>query len=267
MSRPRALIGLSKTNLKKGRKTQPNKPKNEDSLARIKNSDGVPQQTVLHTLRPVVLDCPFFDFNFNVSATTTPAVLDVLDGLLSSTGILQQYPQHSEGQYANGVLRLRQRIKLNRVEVRNTFVGAVSNAVLAADLYNSVRSAMVVVGEDYSTAAVPSYLNGVFVGTSTLDIKGVYYDRTVSLPSQAYDATITTPTPQVINWDLSFDPNLVITCFSTTASGSGSAWDTEERDVLIYHVSDSAIAPHPTMSGTVRVFFEFLEARTKRRRY
>lgn len=247
---------------KNGRKTKPkNQQKTEDQLSRRKMAAGVPQQTTLNILRPVVLDVPYFDFNFSVSPTTTVAVLDPLDGLLGAGGLLQGYPQHAEGQFSNGVFRLRQRIRLLRCEIRSVFIGAVSNAVLAADLYNNVRCAMYVAGEDYSTPTPPVYLNGVSSGTSTLDIKGVYFDKTVSLPSQAYDSTITTPTPQVKNWECSFDPKLTLICYSTTPTGGGAAWDTEERDLILAHVSDSSVAPHPTWTGTVRMFFDYVQRR------
>jgi len=211
-------------------------------------------------LKPVVLDFPYWDFNFSNATSTTVFLFDPLDGLLANNGILQAYPQHAEGQYSNATLRLRQRIRLERCEVRAQFVGAVSNAVLAADLYNTVRMALYVSKNEYSNTNA-AYFNGVIAGTSTIDVGGVYFDKTVSLPSQAYDTTITTPTPQVINWEVSFDPSLTLTCFSTTATGSGTAWDTEEKNVTLSMISDSSVAPHPTVSGTLRFFFTYLNLR------
>jgi len=229
----------------------------EDKLASRKFDDGVPQQVTLRILKPVVLDCPYWDFNFSNATSTTVFNFNPLDGLLANNGILQAYPQHAEGQFANGTLRLRQRIRLERCELRTQFIGAVSNALLAADLYNTFRFVMYVSKSEYSnTASV--YLNSTMGGTSTIDVAAVYVDKTVSLPSQAYDTTITTATPQVINWEVSFNPGLTLTCFSTTATGSGVAWDTEEKNVCMSLVSDSSVAPHPFMAGTVRFFFTYL---------
>jgi hypothetical protein len=203
---------------------------------------------------------PYFDFNLNQLSSTSVTFNTILDGLLASTGILQQYPQHAEGQYSNGVFRLRQRIRLRRMECRFAFIGAQSNAVLAADLFNLVRLAIYVSKTNYA-ATVANYLTAVETGTNTIDVGGVYLDKTVPLPSQAYDTTITTPTPQVVNWEGSFDPALTLTCFSTTATGAGSAWDTEERDIVLSHVSDSALSPNPTVQGYVRIFFEYVNTR------
>ena len=156
-----------------------------------------------------------------------------------------------------GVYRLRTRILIRRIECRFVFVGAVSNAVLAADLYNSLRCAMHLSGTDYTDAGT-DYLTGVATGTNLTDVKRVYYDRTVSLPSQAYDATITTPTPQVLNWEIFFEPNLALDCFSTNATGVGATWNTNGMDIDMEYVSDSSIVPHPTVQGTVRLVFEYI---------
>lgn len=170
---------------------------------------------------------------------------------------MQQFPAHSTPVYQNGVYRLRQRLIIRRLEFRFSFVGAVSNAVLQADLYNTVRIALTVSGVNYSVVSVP-YLNGTVAGSNLVNVKRVMFDHTVSLPSQAYDTSITTPTPQVRNWEIYMEPNIVLDTYSTNASGSGAAWDTDGCDFPLDYVSDSAIAPHPTLFGTCRVIFEFV---------
>lgn len=200
---------------------------------------------------------PVCDFNISTSVSTSVTNLYPLDALLGSAGILQAYPQRSTPVYMNGTYRLRTRIHISRIEFRLIFVGAVSNAVLAADLYNTIRAAMHLSGTDYSALGA-DYLAAVNQGTNITDCKRIYFDRVLALPSQAYDVTITTPTPQVLTWSGYFEPNLPLDCFSTNATGSGAAWDTNGLDIDMEFVSDSSLAPHPSVSGSVRLVFEYM---------
>lgn len=216
-------------------------------------------QNVVHPLRiPFTGLKPICDFNMGLTnTTTTTTLLTMLDPLLAATGILQQYPQHATPTYLNAVFRLRQKIRILRIECRFQFIGALSNAVLAADLYNTVRIAMYRSGVDYSIANIP-YLNGVIAGTTLTNIQRVYFDKTVSLPSQAYDTTITTPTPQVRNWEVFFEPSdLWFDCYSTNATGSGAAWDTDGRDLCLEVISDSSVTPHPSVGGNIRLIYQY----------
>lgn len=211
----------------------------------------------MHPLRvPFSGMLPVTDFNFSNTVSTSITQLYPLDALLGSGGILQAFPQHATPVFMNGVYRLRTRIFLKRIEARFIFVGAVSNAVLAADLYNTVRVALHLSGTDYSSTGA-DYLTGTTTGTNITDCKRIYFDRTVALPSQAYDTTITTPTPQVVTWEVYFDPNLSIDCFSTNATGAGAAWDTNGLDLDLEFVSDSSISPHPSVLGTMRLIYEY----------
>jgi len=201
---------------------------------------------------------PLCDYNYALTASSTGVTsFSVLDPLLANNGILQQFPQQATPVYQNGTFLLRTRLLIERVEIRHTVVGAVSNAVLAADLYNNLRVAFYHTGVDYSSTNTP-YLNGVIAGTTLQDVSRVYIDRTFALPSQAYDATITTPTPQVLNWDVFFEPNLIVDCYSANATGSGVAWDTNGTDVICEHISDSAVVPHPSVGFTLRMCYRYL---------
>lgn len=200
---------------------------------------------------------PLTDFNYGASSTTTTVSASLLDDLLSNTGILQAYPQHATPVYYNGNYRLRTKIVIDRIEVRATIVGAVSNALLAADLYNTLRLAIYKTGVSYSDTST-AYLNGVTSGTTVTDVKKVYLDKTWALPSQAYDSTITTATPQVLCAEYYFEPHFELDVFSLNATGLGVAWDSNGVDLMFDHVSDSSIAPHPTISMTVRSIFHYV---------
>lgn len=202
---------------------------------------------------------PVADYNYALTASSTGATsFTLLDPILAASGILQAFPAHSTPVYQNGVLRLRTRIRIRRVEMRFIVVGAVSNAVLAADLYNTLRYAVYKTGIDYSGTSTP-YLNAVIGGTTLQDVNKVYFDKTDALPSQAYDTTITTPTPQVLTWDIYFEPHVILDCFSSNATGAGAAWDTNGTDIMFDHVSDSNLVPHPTIGFNARFIIDFLE--------
>lgn len=215
------------------------------------------RNVVVRPLRvPYVGMKPLTDFNYGNTSTTTVTSATLLDDLLSNTGILQSYPQHATPIYQNGNYRLRCKIVIDRIEVRLTVVGAVSNAVLAADLYNTVRFAIYKTGVSYSDTSTP-YLTAPTGGTIVTDVKKVYLDKTWALPAQAYDATITTPTPQVICEEWVFEPHLELDVFSNNATGLGVAWDSNGVDLMFDHVSDSSLSPHPNLSMTVRTIFRF----------
>jgi hypothetical protein len=226
--------------------------KNGEGKQRQQNQRGVvPLRVPYSAMGPVA------DYNYALTASSTGVTsFTVLDPLLAASGILASFPQRATPVYQNGVFRLRTRIVIHRVEVRMVVVGAQSNAVLAADLYNTLRTALYKTRINYGDSSI-AYLTTVLGGTNLQDIEKIHADRTFSLPSQAYDATITTPTPQVLNWDFMFKPNMVLDCYSTNATGSGAAWDTNGFDLMFDHVSDSTVAPHPTIGFTLRLCYSY----------
>lgn len=221
--------------------------------------DLVTNAIVVHPLRvPFCGLKPVCDYtSISTSISTTIQNYFPLDALLGSTGVLQAYPQHATPVYMAGVYRLRTRILIRRIEFRFVIAGAVSNAVVQADLYNTFRVAFHLSGTDYTDLGT-DYLTSVAGGTNLTDVKRIYFDKTFSLPSQAYDTTITTPTPQIRNWEGFFEPNLMLDCFSTTATGAGAPWNTNGLDLDLEAVSDSSLAPHPFFQGNVRLIFEYI---------
>lgn len=216
-----------------------------------------PNLTLRPLMQPVSEHSMFTDYNFSITSSTTVSTINILDSLLGASAILQAFPAHSSPEFQNGFTRLRQKLRIDRIEFRIVVIGAVGNALVAADLYNTQRIAMYQSGKAYSDTNL-SYLVSTYQGGVLNDVECIYFDRVFCLPSQAYDSTITTATPDVRNWEVFWEPRLILNCFSTTASGSGAAWDTEAFDILFEHVSDSSLSPHPTIEGNVRLFYSFL---------
>jgi hypothetical protein len=142
------------------------------------------------------------------------------------------------------------------MELRVQIVGAQATAILPADLYNSVRYAVYKTGRNFSDLSY-AYLSGVVNHGILDDVTAIYVDETVSLPTQAFDATSGYNVPQVVNKFHRIPLNLMLDFYSLTAAGTGS-WDTVKEDILIDRVSDSSITPHPSVSYNARIFFRFM---------
>lgn len=175
--------------------------------------------------------------------------------LTSMQTILQNFPAHATPIYQNGNLKLRQRVFVHHIELRLLFVGAQSNALASADLFNSIRLAVYRVGPSYQESST-SYLTNVVSAGVLDDVEEIYYDKITPLPSQAFDSNINYNVPQVRTSFHQIPINRRLNWFSLTSTGTAT-WDTETNDYMIDVVSDSAIAPHPTMEWSARIFFSY----------
>lgn len=199
----------------------------------------------------------FVDFEITVSPTTTAVQYTVLAPLLSSTGLLQQFPQHAKPYVRNGNFGLRQRLRITHCEMIYQVTGAQSNAILSADIYNSVRVAVFQSGVDYlNTNSL--YLTGVIAGPRPDQVTRVFYDKLHACQTHAWNGASGYNSPGVVMVKERFSVNMVIDCSSTNASGSGADWQTDGKDLMINFVSDSAAIPHPTVTVSLRLYFEFL---------
>jgi hypothetical protein len=193
--------------------------------------------------------------NGSLSATSTTTQTSILTAIQS---LLASYPQHATPVYQGALsgFKLRQQLYISHLEVRIQMVGAQSTTLLSADLYNSIRYAIYMTGKNFSSGSY-KYLNDTVTGGILDDIKRLYVDKVVSLPSQAFDSVNSYNVPQVVNLFNKIPIEQVFNFYSLTPSGT-STWDTEERDLLIDFVSDSSVTPHPLIQYNIRIFFSFL---------
>jgi len=203
---------------------------------------------------------PFVDQVYSVSVSSTTTSSSLLNELASATGLLQQYPQHADPVYEAGIgFRLRQTLHLKFMELDFQAVGSQGNALVSGDLFNTMRVAVFLVGETYLSANL-NYLTSI-VQTDIRDVKHVYLDHLMDLPSQAYDTVSTTNVPQVITKQLLIPINKRISFYSTSASGGGATWESREDDIVVNVVSDSGVVPNPTFNSVFRLWFEFVNGR------
>lgn len=181
----------------------------------------------------------------------------MLDPLSAGSGVLASFPQHAIPVYQGGVFRLRSALRISRLEFRMLFSGSQSNALIAADYYNFVRIAVIKTGKTYANSNV-NYLSNVYGGTSMQDTQQVLADKTVGLTTQAFSSTDYN-SPGLADLTFAIDCSWDAVFYSTTATGAGTAWENQEGDIMLEFVSDSSVAPHPQVSFSCRVFFDFLK--------
>lgn len=145
------------------------------------------------------------------------------------------------------------------MDVDVSIVGAQSTALVAGDLYGTVRYAIVLDGLPYygTGAVLPSpYLSSTMGGTDISDVEKVYVDRKVGLPSQAFDSANGYNVPMVVNQAFRIPVKRDFTFYSTNAGFT--QYKTKNRNIHLDFVSDSGVTPHPTFSMLARVFFSFV---------
>lgn len=182
----------------------------------------------------------------------------LLNSLASSTGLLQQFPQHATPVFMSGGVgfRLRQNLHISHIDLDLQVIGSQGTALLSGDFYNTVRTAVYRTGDTYVDPTLP-YLTGILT-TQITDVQHVYLDRAETLITQAFDsADNNVPGARYHSWTIPV--NRTLSFYSTTASGVGSVWESREQDFLIDFISDSAVIPHPAVSYLARVWFEFVK--------
>ncbi len=202
---------------------------------------------------PSLLAIPYGDFTINTTSSTTVTETTVLTPL---SAIFQAFPSRADPISQAGVLRLKQRIRIRRLEVRVLCIGSQGSALLPADLYNSIRFALYTTGKSFGDVNT-TYLTGVYQGTTTQDVTHILMDETSLLSSQAFDSS-NYNAPNQTYFTAAFNCNWLMTWFSSTATGTGGAWDSQDGDLIFTHISDSSVAPNPTVNYTVRTFFEYV---------
>lgn len=168
---------------------------------------------------------------------------------------MSQYPQNCKGYWNGTSYRLRGTVTIKRIETRLYLVGAQSNILAAGDLYNFVRVAFYKVGAAYSDSTEQYLGAGLNSGADIDDVSKVYLDKTYTLSSTAFSSATGFNVPATRNDCLAMDCSIPFQIYSTTASGTGANWNTVKDCLKMDVVSDSTVAPHPTLNISTRFFF------------
>lgn len=206
-------------------------------------------------ITPSMQTLQFWEYRNDLSAISSTTTLFLMDPLLSSTGLMAQYPQSAKGYYNGTNFALRTAIIVRRIEFRAYLTGAQSSTLLAGDLFNYLRYGFYKTGAQYSDSTEQYLGNGVFGGTDPDDVKRVYLDKTETLSSTAFNTTTGFNVPQTRVREWTICPNDVFKIYSTNATGS-TAWNTLADNYRMDICSDSTLTPHPNFKIVIRFFFE-----------
>jgi len=239
----------TKKSTRKGARKQP-KINNRVAKTRIPVMLNVAKRNSM----PVPLNCRYTDLVLNVSSTTTVSQTHLTNSIAVA---LAAAPQSTTPVYQGGGINWRANVRIYGIECRFRSVGAQSNALIPADLYNLAR--ILIFENSEGSSVVPSTcLSSVDGPLNFLEASAVLYDQRFQLESQAFDSS-NYNVPE--NWQDEYviPYNRTISFYSAVSAGT-SGWQTKDRTLWLNHCSDSAVTPHPTVLAAIRIYFNIVES-------
>ncbi len=201
----------------------------------------------------------YADLTANASSSTTTTTQSLLTSI---TAVLAAVPQQSTPSYNNGAVQWKQRILLNRIEIRYRLIGAQATALVAADIFNNVRLLVWETRDSHLVSVANNPLTGVDDPLNVSDVRMIHYDSVIPLCSHAFDSADTN-VPDVKTRTVVIPINRMFDFFTTVAAGT-SGWDTKVGNIRVSHVSDSSVSPHPTVITTARLYYELVRPTSRR---
>lgn len=188
-------------------------------------------------------------------STTTQQVFRLLTPLIGSGGLLRTYPQMCKIAAVNtaNTPSFYYRFRVQQIVLNLNLVGSNANIVAAGDLYNRVRVNAWETDLPYSSTVYP-----VFDIDNQIDwtrAKKHTLDHVGTLSATAFDSANEYPAAQTQNVKVSIKVNRTFEAYSASSGGAPTGFDTREGNLLLALVSDSAVAPHPSFSGSVRIYY------------
>jgi len=198
----------------------------------------------------------YSDLAVSSSITTTANSYKILAPILGTDGILPNFPFACAkpviltGPY----MAMESKVHIKSIEVWLNFVGSQSNTIAAGDLFNRVR--VLVVGVSTAYTAALSLTPSIDSGLDMRDLERVYLDEVVPLSSTAFDTLSNYNVPATKFFHRSVSIRKSFACFSTTTPYN--VWDSRLDSIGMFFVSDSSVAPNPTVTGHVRVHYKLI---------
>lgn len=192
-----------------------------------------------------------------IGATFTPT--KVFDPLIAAGGLLRSFPQLcrvAAGGSAN-TPKWFKNIFARCVELNLNISGSQSNTLVASDLYNRLRVVIWETKFPFSSSNVASW--DIDSLTDWTRVSKLHYDNVVQLSSTAFDAS-NYNVPQTAGLRAMIPINHRYEFRSlTTTGGLPTSFDTFEDNLFFGVVSDSTVAPHPNIQGTLRLYYDELD--------
>jgi len=209
----------------------------------------------------LVLNAPnakqsYIDSRYSVTVgTTTGSGYRLLEPLMGPSGLLITYPQLCRVAAGGSIATPKwfKSIMVTGIEYQLNLVGAQSNTLIAADLYNRVRIVIWDTKFSFSASVIAQWdIDGL---TDWTRASKLLLDQTVGLGAQAFDsANYNVPGTSNLRGFIPYRHRFDIKS-TTTVGGLPTVLDTDEDNLLFGIVSDSALVPHPSMTGTIRVHY------------
>jgi len=151
-------------------------------------------------------------------------------------------------------MAMESKVHIRSIEVWLNFVGSQSNTIAAGDLFNRVRVVIVGISSAYTTAL--SLTPSIDSGLDMRDLERVYLDQVITLSSTAFDVlnSYNVPATKFLNRRIGINKDF--SCFSTTTPYN--VWDSRLDSIGMFLVSDSSVAPNPTVTGHIRVHYKLV---------
>lgn len=222
---------------------RPSKTRKKQKRSVIRKDDTRDWLTADFTIGAVSISSSFF---------TLANPLDPL--LLGTSGFFPTFPQVMKPFMAGtSALDFRGRIRVKELLATLNFVGSQGSTVSSGDLYNRVRVQTFWTRVPYLDS--PTY-NALTIDNQpdTRDIV-VLDDRVINLATQAFDTVSNFNVPDCKTVKLRIHINRDFDCFS---AGNGATWNTRMGNLEIRVVSDSAVAPNPSVSGSTRLLYKIV---------
>jgi len=197
---------------------------------------------------------------FSYAMATGPFAIKLDDPIFGSGGILLSYPQSLAHPYMAGsgsFIAFAGKLKWVRAELRLNLVGSQSNVLASGDLYSRVRVMVIWTKSPY----LANYTINTFSIDSQADRRDgdvIFYDKVINLPSTAYDSANGYNVPGCRTLDINLPLWRLPHCDFFSAQ-SNTVFDTREGSFYLYMCSDSSVAPHPTVSGSSRIYFRKID--------
>jgi hypothetical protein len=240
---------------KKNQKTRPqakkrNANKTDIDFPTINFANTPPLNFTTRTLQEGL----YFDYYPGTfSATSTVQVDSLFDNLLNSAGILATNDTYARPLWVGTAQRWTSRIRIDYMDVRVQAVGSQGTALIAADLFNTVR-AMIFVSPTNYQAATPNALVDTIRHPLTNNIAKVVCDETFLTWTAAFDsADLNSPTH--VARQFSCPVGMTVDCIT---NNTRTTWDTKAGDLVLNWVSDSTLTPHPQFLIACRIHFSVL---------
>lgn len=202
-------------------------------------------------------DISFVDTDIAITTvTTTQQSFQIMTPLIGSGGLLTFLPSLCKVNAINSANTPEYLYKgrVTRVVARVNLVGSEGNALVSGDLFNRIRFIIWETEFPFSATNTPTW--DIDNQTDFKYVSKIHFDEVISLSAPSFDTAAVLAIPGTKSLCIDLPIRMPFEALSTTtAAGLPTLFDTRRNNLRYAFVSDSSVAPSPTLSGSVRMYF------------